>query len=318
MYRALIQVLAFVEPLATIAARLRTIRDLVRFGASAFAEAGLCFGHGTDNALDEALALALHALRLDHSIERRWLESRLTEAEIERVFELFRRRIEERKPAAYLIGETWFAGLLFHVDERVVIPRSPFAELVRKRFQPWLESERVARILDLGCGSGCIGIACAYAFPDAVVDLVDCDDGALEVARDNVALHELAARVRVRKSDLFADLDARTYDLIVCNPPYVDAATYAGLPPEYAYEPRIGLQSGEDGLAHALAVLGEAAAHLADGGLLAIEVGEGRTRLEHRLPHLGLIWVELEHGGDGIAVISKSDLCLPGAFEAAA
>lgn len=312
------QVDATVESLDRVAARLRTIRDIVRFGASAFNEAGLCFGHGTDNAVDEALALALHALHLDYSLEREFLDCVLTDAEVGRIYELFRRRIEERRPAAYLTGQTQFAGFRFAVDERVVIPRSPFAELVLRRFEPWLDPAGVGRILDLACGSGCIGIACAHLFPESEVDLADRDADALAVAAQNVAAHGLEARTRILRGDLFSALGASRYDLIVCNPPYVDAASYAALPPEYAHEPRVGLESGAEGLDYALAVLAAAAQHLAEDGLLFLEVGEARPALERRRPRLALTWVDLEHGGEGIAMISKAELCVPGALEAAA
>ena len=306
------------EPLAPVAGRLRTIRDLLRFGASAFNEADLHFGHGTDNASDEALALVLYALHLDHGSAPDYLDARLTEAEIARIHALFKRRIEERIPAAYLTREAWFAGLSFYVDERVVIPRSPIAELIEQRFQPWLAQDRVARILDLCCGSGCIGIACALAFPEAEVTLADRDPAALEVARGNVADYGLEARVDVIESDLFAALPERDYDLIVCNPPYVDAATYADLPEEYRREPRAGLESGVAGLDHPFAVLKGAAAHLAADGILVLEVGAAQFALERALPNLEALWVEFERGGEGVAVITRAALAMTGALEWAA
>lgn len=306
------------EPLAAVAARLHTLRDLVRFGASAFNEAGLHFGHGTDNALDEALALALHALRLDHTLAPAYLDSRLTEAEIGRIHALYARRITERLPVPYLTQEAWFAGLPFYVDERVVIPRSPIAELLERRVEPWIDPERARRVLDLCCGSGCIGIAAAYVFPDAEVDLVDCDPGALEVAAQNVREHGVADRVRTVESDLFAGLAGRRYDLILSNPPYVAAASYATLPPEYRHEPETGLESGPEGLDHPLAILAGAAEHLNPGGVLALEVGESRNALEQTLPGLNLVWVELERGGEGLAVVTREALAAPGALEHAA
>lgn len=303
------------QPLAAVAARLRTLRDLVRFGATAFNEAGLHYGHGTDNAFDEALALVLHALHLEHSIDAAYLDARLTEEEIGRIHALFQRRVEERIPVAYLTHEAWFAGLSFYVDERVVIPRSPIAELIERRFEPWVDSAGVHRILDLCCGSGCIGIACAYAFPEARVELADRDSAALEVARHNVSRHGLEERVRVSESDLYGALDERSYDLIVCNPPYVDAGTYARLPEEYRHEPRSGLESGPQGLDAPLAVLDGAAHHLEAGGTLVLEVGATQAALARALPRLESVWVALKHGGEGVAVISREALLAPGALE---
>ncbi|MGH8427967.1 MAG: 50S ribosomal protein L3 N(5)-glutamine methyltransferase [Gammaproteobacteria bacterium] len=306
------------EPIEPVANRLRTIRDLVRFGASAFNEAGLVFGHGTDNALDEALALVLHSLHLDHGLAPEYLAARLTEAEIARTHALFVRRIEGRLPAAYLTREAWFAGLPFYVDERVVIPRSPIAELIEKRFEPWYASESAGWILDLCCGSGCIGIACACAFPQVRVTLADGDSAALEVARCNVADYGLEARVEVIESDLYAALAGKQYDLVVCNPPYVDAATYAVLPPEYLSEPRVGLESGEEGLDHPLAVLRDAAEHLTPSGVLVLEVGAARSALERTMPNLDAVWVEFARGGEGVAIITRAALSAPNALERAA
>ena len=306
------------EPLASVAGRLRTIRDLIRFGASAFNEAGLVFGHGSDNALDEALALVLFSLHLGHDSVSDYFDARLTEAEMGRIHALFARRIEDRLPAAYLTHEAWFAGLSFYVDERVVIPRSPIAELIEQRFRPWYKPVGAARILDLCCGSGCIGIACACAFPEAEVTLADSDPAALEVARRNVADYAFEARVKVVESDLFAGLAGERYDLIVCNPPYVDAATYASLPPEYRHEPRGGLESGEEGLDHPLAVLRGAAEHLARDGVLVLEVGAAQSALERTMPNLEAVWVEFARGGEGVAVITRAALSAPNALERAA
>ncbi|MGH8225156.1 MAG: 50S ribosomal protein L3 N(5)-glutamine methyltransferase [Gammaproteobacteria bacterium] len=306
------------EPYAPVAERLRTIRDLIRFGASAFNESDLHFGHGTDNAMDEALALVLHALYLDHELPPQYLDARLTADEIARIHALFARRITERLPAAYLTHEARFAGLSFYVDERVVIPRSPIAELIAHRFEPWLAAGDDARILDLCCGSGCIGIACALAFPDAQLTLADHDPAALEVARGNVGDYGLEVRVNVIESDLFSALPAGNYDLIVCNPPYVDAATYADLPPEYRHEPRVGLESGSEGLDHTLAVLKGAASYLTPNGVLVLEVGAAQSAFEQALPNLEAVWVEFEHGGEGVAVIKRAALAMPNALERAA
>jgi len=288
--------------------RLVTLRDWVRFGASAFNEKGLVYGHGTDNAVDEALVLALHALHLDHDLDAGFLDARLTERESARVYALYQRRIDERRPAAYLTRRAWFAGLSFYVDERVLVPRSPIAELVERRFEPWVQADSVERILDLCCGSGCIGIACARAFPGSRVDLTDLDAEALEVARRNVREHGLDSRVVVIRSDLYSDLERRQYDLIVCNPPYVDKASHARLPPEYRHEPEVGLVSGAEGLEHPLRVLSGAPRHLLPSGVLVLEVGATRSELERRLPRLDATWVEFERGGEGVAVLTRPAL----------
>lgn len=306
------------ESLETVAGRLHTLRDWVRFGASAFNEAGLCFGHGTDNALDEALALALYALHLDHELPPDYLDARLTQIEAARIHALFARRIAERIPVGYLTHKAHFAGLSFYVDERVVVPRSPISELIERRFEPWVAAENVNRVLDLCCGGGCIGIACVLAFPGAAVTLADRDSAALEVAARNVGDYGLEEQVRIVESDLFSVLEGETFDLIVCNPPYVDRATYAALPPEYRHEPRAGLESGAEGLDHPLALLKVAAAHLAPDGVLVLEVGAARAALERALPKLDAVWVEFERGGEGVAVISREALGAPGALQRAA
>jgi protein-(glutamine-N5) methyltransferase, ribosomal protein L3-specific len=286
---------------------LRTVRDFIRWGASRFAEAGLVFGHGTDNALDEAAALVLHALHLPPDLPAAWFGAALTRDEREAVAALLRRRIEERLPAAYLTGEAWFAGIPFQVDPRVLIPRSPIAELIEHGFEPWAAGIEVRRILDLGTGSGCIGIACALAFPGAEVDLADVSAEALEVARANVARHGLEDRVRAVRSDGFEALDG-TYDLIVSNPPYVSAAQMRALPPEHRHEPALALAAGPEGLDFALRILREAPARLRDPGLLVVEVGEAADALQARLPELPLIWPEFARGGDGVFVIDSAQL----------
>ncbi len=285
---------------------LCTVRDFVRWGASRFTEAGLWFGHGTDNAWDEAVVLVCAALHLPLDSGARALDARLTRGEKQRALEYLERRVAERVPAPYITGEAWFAGLRFAVDERVLVPRSPFAELIGRAFSPWLTAAP-ERILDLCTGSGCIGIACALAFPDAEVDLVDISVAALEVADGNIAAHRLERRVRTLESDLFEELD-QAYDLIVCNPPYVDADDYADLPDEYRCEPELALAAGVDGLDVVRRVLRDAADWLEDEGLLFVEVGNSAAALEDRFPDIGFTWVELERGGDGIFVFSREDL----------
>ena len=285
---------------------LCTVRDFVRWGASRFTAAELWFGHGTDNAWDEAVVLVCAALRLPLDSGARALDARLTRAEKQVVLEYLERRVTERVPAPYLTGEAWFAGLPFVVDERVLVPRSPFAELIDREFSPWL-TRMPERILDLCTGSGCIGIACALAFPDAEVDLVDISMEALEVAELNVARHRVERRVRTLESDLFEDLD-QAYDMIVCNPPYVDADEYAELPDEYRREPELALAAGIDGLDVVRRVLRDAPDWLEDEGLLLVEVGNSAVALEERFPDVVFTWVELERGGDGIFVFSREEL----------
>ena len=297
---------------------LRTVADFVRFGASRFNEAGLRFAHGTDNAVDEALVLVLHALHLPARppLPAELFHARLTPGERRDVLTLLRRRIDERIPAAYLTGEAWFAGLRFEIDGQVLVPRSPLAELIEDGFRPWLDEVRVRRILDLGTGSGCIAVACAHAFPDARVDAVDSSPAALAVARRNVALHDLESRVMVAESDLFEGLagghgrEAREpYDLIVSNPPYVPDDEMAGLAPEFRAEPALALAGGADGLDVVARIVEEAPEWLAPDGALVVEVGASRVvraALEARFD-LPFVWIELARGGEGIFLLNRSD-----------
>lgn len=287
---------------------LVTLRDWVRWGASRFNEAGLCFGHGTDNALDEAYVLCCHALHLPPRLPNVYLPSRLTSGEREAVRELLLQRIDTRKPAAYLAGEAWFAGLSFYVDERVLVPRSPIAELIEQAFEPWVEPAAVERVLDIGTGSGCIAIATALALPQARVDAVDVSDEALAVARRNIADYGLDERVRPIRSDLFGALDGQAYDLIVANPPYVGERELASLPQEYRHEPRTGLYSEAEGLAAMLRILAGTPEHLTDSGVLVGEVGASWPRLAECLPELPFVWVELERGGEGVFVVGRETL----------
>ena len=293
----------------TINNELFTIRDFIRWGVSEFNAAKLYFGHGTDNAWDEAEQLVLHAINLTPPLADEWLGSRLTSSERDRVVANLQRRIEERIPAAYITGQACFAGLPFIVDERVLVPRSPIAELIQKRFQPWLAQEP-ARILDLCTGSGCIGIACAYAFPDAEVQLSDISFDALEVAEENIQQHNLEERVFAIQSDLFANLLGQQFDLIVSNPPYVDADDLASMPAEYHAEPEIGLGSGEDGLEFTRRLLREASSYLTDGGVLIVEVGNSWVALEEAYPDMPFTWIEFERGGHGVFMLRKTDLLM--------
>ncbi len=287
---------------------LETVRDFLRWAISRFGEADLYYGHGTDNAQDEAWFLLCSALKLPFDLDGRLLDGRLTKDERERVLALVERRVSERIPAAYLVGEAWFAGLPFHVDERVLVPRSPIAELIDVGFEPWLGGREPRTILDLCTGSGCIGIACAMAFPYASVVLSDLSEDALAVAQSNIVRHGLRDRVNTVQSDVFSGLKGQQFDLIVSNPPYVDAQDLAAMPQEYHAEPPLGLGSGSDGLNITRQILQVAREHLTEGGLLIVEVGNSGAALEEAYPELPLTWVEFEHGGHGVFVIAREDL----------
>jgi ribosomal protein L3 glutamine methyltransferase len=287
---------------------LITIQDFVRWGASRFNAAGLFFGHGTDNAIDDAVHLVLSALHLEPGLPTGFRDCRLTPAERVAVCNLIERRIVERVPASYLSGRAWFAGLEFAVNAQVLVPRSPIAELVEAGFDPWTDSEQITHVLDLCTGSGCIGIAAAVYLPEIDVDLVDISPAALEVARRNVARHDVAERVQVVESDLFAALTDRRYDVIVSNPPYVSRAELDTLPEEYRNEPILGLLGGEDGLDVVLRILRDAANYLTEEGILIVEVGNSAPTLEERLPAVPFTWLEFERGGEGVFLLTRHQL----------
>ncbi len=287
---------------------LYTLRDFVRWGASRFNAAGLFFGHGTDNALDEALALVLHAVHLDHMLPENWLDCRLDLMERRRVAELLLERVETRKPIAYLTHEAAFAGLEFYVDERVLVPRSPIAELIEARFEPWLDADRVGAVLDLCTGSACIAIACARAFPQAGVDAVELSEEALAVARINRERHALEDRLALYHSDLFAGLPVRRYDLIVSNPPYVSASEMETLPGEYLREPRMALEAADDGLEIVIRMLAGAPRRLALDGIIVVEVGNSAEALAKRFPEVPFLWLDFERGGEGVFLLTASQV----------
>jgi ribosomal protein L3 glutamine methyltransferase len=284
-----------------------SIIDLIRHGGSLFNAAGLTFGHSYDNALDEATQLVLHALHMPHDLSPVYGASRVTEDEMRRVLELFRRRVDERIPAAYLTGEAWFAGLSFKSDSRALVPRSPIAELITSGFEPWLGERDVERVLDLCTGSGCIAIATAHYQPNWDVVGIDVSDDALALAEENKErLH--VPNVSFVKSDLFDGLQGEMFDLIVTNPPYVTNAETDALPREYGYEPELGLRAGDDGLDLALRILRDAPDHLAEDGVLICEVGEAEHALTALLPELPMAWVEFKVGQMGIFVVERADL----------
>ncbi|MFY9179696.1 MAG: 50S ribosomal protein L3 N(5)-glutamine methyltransferase [Venatoribacter sp.] len=287
---------------------LSTIQDMLRYGVSLLHEAEVFFGHGLEDAREEAQLLIAFALYLDWDIPQSLLRAKLTYAERERIMQLFEERIIERVPVAYITGESWFCGLPFNVDERVLIPRSPIGQMLEQRFEPWWQgADEPARILDLCTGSGCIGIAAATFFPDAEVELLDISFDALEVAQSNIERHQLEDRVQAFQSDLFSAASGK-YDLIISNPPYVDAQDMADLPSEYLHEPALALEAGADGLDLVRIMLSQARDFLTDDGLLVVEVGNSWPALAAAYPQLPLVWPSFERGGHGVFVLQAKDL----------
>ncbi|PID47016.1 MAG: 50S ribosomal protein L3 N(5)-glutamine methyltransferase [Proteobacteria bacterium] len=288
--------------------KLHSVKDIIRWAASRFNEAKLDYGHGMSTAIDEAVYLTLHGLHLAIDTPATYWDAMVTDTEKEQLYALLKRRIDERIPAAYITQEGWFAGLPFFVDERVLVPRSPIAELVDTQFAPWVDPEEVESILDLCTGSGCIGIACAYAFPGAEVELADISQDALDVATINIQRHDAASQVTTVQSDGLKQLEGRSYDIIVSNPPYVDAEDMAALSDEFKHEPELGLSSGEDGLDLTRHILQTAAGHLNDNGILVVEVGNSQYALQSAFPHVPFHWLDFERGGDGVFLLTKEQL----------
>lgn len=286
---------------------LISIRDFLRYAVSRFEAANLFYGHGSDNAWDEAVQLIFASLHLPLENNAIFLDARLTRAERELLLNLIERRVVERVPASYLTGEAWFMGLPFTVNEHVLIPRSPIAELLENALEPWLGERPMERLLDLCTGSGCIGIAASLVFPEAEVDLADISPDALAVAEQNIRRHGVADRVRAIESDLFENLTGR-YDVILSNPPYVDAADLAAMPDEFHHEPVLGLEAGVDGLDVARRILAEAQDYLTEDGLLIVEVGNSAPALEEAFPDLPFTWLDFERGGHGVFLITAADL----------
>ena len=289
---------------------LHTLQDVIRWSVSRMAEAGIYFGHGTDNPVDESVLLASHAVAIPWNHIDQWRDCRLTREERERIVALLLARIEQRVPAPYLVGEAWFCGLPYLVDERVLIPRSPIAELIEKGFQPWAQQwpqQEPQRILDLCTGSGCIGIACAMQFENAEVELLDISFDALEIAEENIQRLQVEDRVIALQSDLFSAANGK-YDLIVSNPPYVDADDMATLPDEYHHEPELALAAGDDGLDLVRIMLEHAREYLSDNGVLVVEVGNSWPALAEAYPQLPFQWQQFERGGHGVFVLHARDL----------
>lgn len=290
------------------ASRLRTVEDLIHHGAALFAQANLWFGHGTDNAFDEAAEIVFFGAGLRHEDAPKVYSRELSARQRDEVLQLFERRVRERVPVAYLTHRMWFAGHEFYVDERVLVPRSPIAELIETGFEPWIDAERVRKVVDIGTGSGCIAIATALALPEATVDAADISEDALAVTRINIERHGVGDRVRAVRSDVFDALGARRYDVIVTNPPYVGSEELAELPEEYHREPRLGLYGGDDGLDIVRRILAQAPAHLEPHGILIAEVGNSEEVLVDAFPRAPFTWLEFARGGGGVFLLTADDL----------
>ena len=288
---------------------LTTPRDLLRFAVSRFNEANLFFGHGTSNALDEAVYLILHTLHLPHDALDPYLDAKLLPDEISAVLDILEQRITQRVPASYLTHEAWLGDFKFYVDERVIVPRSFIAELLREQLDPWVANpEQIKTALDLCTGSGCLAILLAHAFPDAHIDALDTSPGALQVAERNVKDYGLENRIELLQSDLFQAVLGRTYDLIISNPPYVNRTSMQTLPQEFLREPTLSLASGEDGLDHVRLIVNQAARHLNPGGILVVELGHNRVAAEAAFPQLLFTWPETSGGDQFVFVLTREQL----------
>jgi ribosomal protein L3 glutamine methyltransferase len=288
---------------------LETINDLIRFSISEFNKNELFFGHGTENSLDDAVALVLASLHLPPDLDAAYFQTKILPSEKKLILERIQRRIETREPVAYLISEIYFAGFHFYVDKRVLIPRSPIAELLEEEFSPWIDGDSIERILDVGTGSGCIAIASALYFPTASVDAIDINADALAVAQINADRYDLGDQLRLIQSDLFEKLTpADKYDVIIANPPYVPSSSMETLPEEYRHEPTLALDGGPDGLKLVDKILVQALDHLTPNGILIVEVGEAQQNLEEKYPNIPFTWLQFNRGGDGIFLLTAEEL----------
>ncbi|HSH73587.1 MAG TPA: 50S ribosomal protein L3 N(5)-glutamine methyltransferase [Methylophilaceae bacterium] len=291
------------------AEELITVRDWLRYSVSRFEEAGIFYGHGTDNAYDEAAWLVLAALHLPHDTLENFFDAKLITLERDHLAALIERRVTERTPTAYLVNEAWLKGFKFYVDERVIVPRSFIAELLETGLSPWIEyQEMVESAADICTGSGCLGVLLAHAFPNAAVDVIDISPDAIAVANINIANYGLQEQVTAIESDMFTALSGKTYDLIISNPPYVDAPSMATLPEEYRNEPQLALGSGDAGLDHTHTILREAGKYLNDGGLLVVEIGHNRNALLQAYPQLPFTWLEVASGDEFVFLLTKEQL----------
>jgi ribosomal protein L3 glutamine methyltransferase len=288
---------------------LITVRDHIRYAVSRFTAAQLFFGHGSDNAWDEAVYLTLHTLSLPLDRLEPFLDARLLQHEREALLEIYRRRCEDRLPAAYLTNEAWLGDYRFYIDDRVIVPRSFIAELLQEQLSPWVEDPwAINNALDLCTGSGCLAILTALAFPEAQVDAVDLSKDALAVAERNIGDYSLNERVHPIYSDAFSQLKGKKYDLIISNPPYVNADSVAALPPEYLHEPEMALGSGDDGLDFTHIILREAKKHLTPEGILIVEIGHNRETLEDAYPTLPFTWLDTSAGDEYVFMLYATDL----------
>jgi len=298
-----------VNKLTTVTNQLHTIADYCRYGATLFNQAELFYGHGSENAFNDAYILVMYALSLPNDVDDSLMTCRLIDSEKETVLTLFARRIEEQIPVAYITNVAYFAQLPFYVDERVLIPRSPLGELIEKQFFPYIsENNEPQRILDLCTGSGCIAIACASYFEGVEVDAVDLSIDALNVAQMNIENHGLSEQVIPIQSDIFSGVEGQIYDLIVTNPPYVDQQDIDSLPQEYLHEPAMGLGSGVDGLDIVRVILAQSAKHLTDDGLLFCEVGNSEVHVKNLYSEVPFTWLNFERGGHGVFMLTKAQL----------
>ncbi|WP_025041548.1 50S ribosomal protein L3 N(5)-glutamine methyltransferase [Nitrosospira briensis] len=289
--------------------QLQTVRDLLRFAVSRFNDAGLFFGHGSASAYDEAVYLVLHTLHLPLDQLEPFLDARLTSVELDQVLGILKRRATEKIPAAYLTNEAWLGDFSFYVDERAIVPRSFIAELLQEQLAPWIEEPgNIHSALDLCTGSGCLAVLLAHAFENAAIDAADISHEALQVAQKNVSDYDLEHRISLVRSDLFAALAGRRYDLIISNPPYVSAKSMATLPEEYRHEPRSALASGEDGLEATRAILLQAADYLTDRGILIVEIGHNRQALEQAFPLTPFTWLETSAGDEFVFLLRRDQL----------